>query len=317
MNLLRFLPGDAIPGFDSDRLVTQHADEHIRTTDGEAHCSLWWSTVPPMENEKPGLIGHFHTSNAEAGKFLLEQALQILQREGCTIAVGPMDGNTWRRYRLLSERGSEPAFFMEPDNPDFWPGVFQAAEFAPLATYSSLLVTDLEKRDPRADRTLERLKKDGVAIRPLDPDRFEDDLRHIFKVSVVSFTGNYLYTELPEDAFLAQYLPYKDKIQPDLVLLAEQAGATVGYLFAIPDYTEAQRGEPIRTVIGKTLAVMPGRRYGGLGVVLADLLHERARAAGYSRVIHALQHESNKVQNMSTFFGEKMRRYTLYARRLK
>ena len=37
-------------------------------------------------------------------------------------AVGPLDGSTWRRYRLVTERGVEPPFFMEPDNPDDWPG---------------------------------------------------------------------------------------------------------------------------------------------------------------------------------------------------
>ncbi|MBN9571799.1 MAG: alpha-L-fucosidase, partial [Alphaproteobacteria bacterium] len=82
------------------------------------------------------------------------------------------------------------------------------------------------------------------------------------------------------------------------------------------DYAEAQRGLPMRTLIGKTLASVPGRRYGGLGVVLTDLLHQRAQSMGFSRVIHALQYEGNSVRNMSEFFGRVMRRYTLFSRRL-
>jgi predicted N-acetyltransferase YhbS len=101
------------------------------------------------------------------------------------------------------------------------------------------------------------------------------------------------------------------------VLLAEHEGRPVGYLFAIPNYLEALRGQPIRTVIGKTLSVLPGRRYGGLGVVLAGILHERSQALGYTRRIHALQHEATRSRNMSDFFGEVMRRYTLYSRRLR
>jgi predicted N-acetyltransferase YhbS len=112
-------------------------------------------------------------------------------------------------------------------------------------------------------------------------------------------------------------MPYKEKIRPELVFLAECEGEPVGYLFAIPDYAEALRGEPVGTVIGKTLAVLPGRRFGGLGAVLTDLLHEQALAMGFSRVIHALQHEENdRVRNMSGFFGDVMRRYVLYSRRL-
>lgn len=316
MNTLHFSPGDTIPSFDSALLSAQQADEHLRLEDGSASCSLWWTTVPPMEGERPGLIGHFHASDPASGKVLLEEACATLHLKGCTIAIGPMDGNTWRRYRLLSGRGSEPAFFMEPDNPDFWPGIFDAAGFSSLATYSSLLVPNLTRRDPRADRAWQRLQRDGISIRNLDPGHFEEDLRRIFQVSTTSFVDNFLYTPLPERAFLSQYLPYRDKILPELILLAEYEGRPVGYLFAIPDYAEAQRGLPIRTIIGKTLAILPGRRYAGLGVVLVGLLHARAHAMGYTRLIHALQHESNKVQNLSSFFGEKMRRYTLYARHL-
>ncbi len=316
MNLLRFLPGEAIPGFDHSVLVSQNANEHLCTSEGNARCSLWWDVVPKMEHEKPGVIGHFQAASVEAGTFILEQAVDRLRDQGCTVAVGPMDGNTWRRYRVLTERGGESAFFMEPDNPDFWPTIFVAAKFSPLSTYSSSLVWDLSRRDPRTDHARERLRREGVQIRHLDPHQFEDDLRRIFRVSIVSFTRNYLYTEVSEEAFLAQYLPYKDKIRPELILLAEHRGKPVGYIFAIPDYAEAQRGEPIRTVIGKTLAVLPGRRYGGLGLVLVSMLHQQALDLGYARLIHALQHEANQVRNMSGFFGEVMRQYALYSRRL-
>lgn len=315
MNILHFRPGDEIPNFDERLLSSQKADMHLSAADGSARCSLWWKTVPPFPGEKLGVIGHFQADHPEAGASILREAVLRLRDQACTLAVGPMDGNTWRRYRVLTERGEEPSFFMEPDNPDWWAQSFEQAGFSPLATYSSSLVEDLAKRDPRAQRAHERLVKEGIQIRHLDQDQFEADLRRIYEVSVVSFTGNYLYTEVSEDAFLAQYLPYKDKIRPELVYLAEDKGRPVGYLFAIPDYAEAQRGVRLRTVIGKTLAVLPGRRYGGLGVVLAGLLHESASSLGFERLIHALQHEGNGVRNMSEFFGRVMRRYTLYSRR--
>jgi GNAT superfamily N-acetyltransferase len=316
MDIHRFLPGQEIPGFDHTLLSSQLANEHLVIGDGFARCTIWWDTVPNYPPEKLGVIGHFQTQSPEAGSSILEHAVQRLREAGCTLAVGPMDGNTWRSYRVLTERGAEPPFFMEPDNPDTWPPAFDLAGFSTLATYSSLLVTDLTRRDPRTARTLDRLQRDGVTIRQLDPARFEDDLRSIYQVSIVSFSENYMYTELSESAFLNQYTPYKEKIRPELVLIAEHDGQPVGYLFAIPDYAEAVRGEPVRTVIGKTLAILPGRRYAGLGVVLADLLHERSHAMGFIRLIHALQHESNKVRNMSNHFGSVMRRYTLYSRTL-
>lgn len=317
METRRFLPGQEIPGFDHRLIISQQADEHIATPQNEARCSLWWSVTPQVDGERPGIIGHFQAASEEAGRLVLEAACQRLRAAGCSMAIGPMDGNTWRRYRVLTERGGEPPFFMEPDNPDNWPRIFEGSGFIPLSVYTSSLVSDLTRKDPRAERVKERLLMDGISIRQLDPSHFEDDLRRIYEVSVISFTQNYLYTELSEDAFLAQYVPYREKIRPELVFLAEDQGKPVGYLFAIPDYAEAMRGEAIRTVVGKTLAVLPGRRYAGLGLVLVDRLHAGSHALGYQRLIHALQHEgNNKVRNMSEHFGHVMRRYTLYSRSL-
>jgi GNAT superfamily N-acetyltransferase len=311
MTLLTYRPGDAIPDFDASVIISHKADEHLCTDGGR--CSLWWNTVPEMPGEMLGIIGHFQASSQEAAEFLLEASKKRLASLGCTLAVGPMDGNTWRRYRVLTERGEEPAFFMEPDNPEWWAPAFASSGFTPLATYSSSLVKDLRRKDPRAERAKMRLEKDGIRFRNVNLSCFEEDLCGIYEVSLVSFPNNFLYTPISEQAFMDQYLPYRDKIVSDLVFLAEDAGRPVGYLFAVPDYAEAMRGQVMQTVIGKTLAILPGRRYGGLGVVLTGMLHQRAADLGYSRLIHALQNEENQVQNLSGFYGEKMRRYVLFS----
>jgi len=316
MKLTAFSPPQEPPRFDPRLLLSRQVDEHLSDEDGENHCSLWWTRVPEMPGERPGVIGHFAASAPGTAVKLLVAAVERLRSAGCTIALGPMDGNTWRRYRVLTERGSEPPFFMEPDNPDWWAGAFLDSGFSPLATYTSSLVDELSRHDPRAERARVRLEGQGIRFRNLRSDHFEEDLRRIYAVSVVSFTGNFLYTPIPESDFVAQYLPYREKIRSEFVYIAEDQGAPVGYLFAIPDYAELQRGAPLRTLVGKTLASLPGRRYGGLGVVLTDLLHQRASEEGFNRVIHALQYEGNSVRNMSEFFGRVMRRYTLFSRRL-
>ena len=66
----------------------------------------------------------------------------------------------------------------------------------------------------RAERARKRLQQVGLRIRH-NPDKFAEELRRIHHVSIKSFTRNYLYTELPEAAFLSQYLPYKQSIVPE------------------------------------------------------------------------------------------------------
>jgi GNAT superfamily N-acetyltransferase len=287
-----------------------------RATDGAAEALLWWSETPPLAGERLGAIGGFQATSAAAAAEILASACERLRTEGCTLAVGPMDGNTWRRYRLVTDAGTEPPFLLEPTNPPEWPAWWRAAGFTPLAEYYSTATDDLTRRDERVDGVAARLAAAGVTIRSLVPGEFEAELSRIYEVSVVSFRENYLYTPLPRGDFLAQYRAVQSKLRSELVLLAEQAGRPVGYVFALPDLAEAQRGQPVTSVIVKTLAVLPGRACAGLGAVLLDRVHAAARQLGFRRAIHALMHETNKSRNLSAHYARTIRRYTLFARRL-
>ncbi len=308
-----------LPEFEASCLTGQEADAHLWLTEGgqtTGRCSLWWQKTPSLEGLPLGYIGHYAASDEASGQALLERACACLQERGCRRAVGPMDGNTWRRYRFVTDRGIEPPFFMEPQNPASWPLHWTACGFTPLAEYYSALNTGLSKIDPRIARTESRLRESGITIRPLRADQFLEELRRVYAVSAISFQSNYLYTPLEEADFIAQYRQIEKRIDPRLVLLAEREGEPVGYIFAIPDLAQAQRGEAIDTVIIKTVAVLPGRAQAGLGAVLLEKIHHTAHALGYKRAIHALMHETNKSRNLSDHSARTMRRYTLFAKRL-
>lgn len=328
MNLAVFT-GDALaraatlPGPTADyapaQILAHRAEGHVATA--QARCSWWFDTAPPLAGERPGTIGHFAAASAAAARAVLDRACEELARRGASLAIGPMDGNTWRRYRwVIDSAPDEPPFLMEPTNPAAYPAWWRAAGFATLATYQSALVSRLDTRDPRLDRVRERLAADGVTIRTLprdpDPARFEAELRALHAVSLVSFSHNYLYTPLSADDFVAQYLPYREKIRPEFVLIAEQAGRCVGYMFSIPDLLRPARGLPLDTLILKTAAILPRRAYAGLGGLLAETTHRAALAASFTRVIHALALEDNPVTNITARHGDVMRRYALFARRL-
>jgi hypothetical protein len=136
---------------------------------------------------------------------LLEAAIGHLRLNGCAIAVGPMDGNTWRHYRFVTEMGAEQPFFLEPTNPPEWPPQFERAGFRPLAEYFSALNTNLALKDDRVARHATRLAERGVKIRTAEGETLEELLGRIYAVSRIAFTPNFLYTEIPEHAFRAQY----------------------------------------------------------------------------------------------------------------
>ena len=103
---------------------------------------------------------------------------------------------------------------------------------------------------------------------------------------------------------------------PELVLLAERDGQLVGFIFGIPDLMESARGEPLRTVIIKSMAVHPACGGSGLGGLLMDDCQRAARKLGFERAIHALMRETNLSRRISSRYGRTIRRYTLYQKTL-
>jgi GNAT superfamily N-acetyltransferase len=282
-----------------------------------ARCSLWWARTPSLLGHRVGLIGHYAAADAKAAHLLLEHACRELAGRGCRVAVGPMDGSTWRRYRLVTEHGRAPAFFLEPDNPADWPEHFLGLGFQPIAHYLSALNGDLSREDPRAEQIADRLTTAGVRIRSLDPRRPEDDLRRIYAVSTVSFRENFLYTPIGEADFLAQYRSILPAVRPELVLIAEIEDQPVGFIFAVPDLKQAKCDGRIDTVVVKTVAVLPERSRAGLGSLLLAACQRTARQLGYTRAIHALMHEQNISRNLSRRYADPIRRYALFGKALE
>ena len=281
-----------------------------------ARCSCWWSATASMHGSRTGVIGHYAAADANAGEALLSAACGMLASSGVATAIGPMDGSTWRRYRFIVDRGTEPSFFLEPDHPDEWPDEWRRAGFTPLSTYTSAVSDTLEFEDARTSAALERLRNDGVAIRPLEPASIDAELKRIFSLSTAAFAQNFLYTPIAEAEFLAQYQAILPYVRPNLVLLAEKNDALVGFIFALPDLLQARRGEPMETVILKTVAVDPSLSRMGLGGALMDLVQRRARDMGMRRAIHALMHETNASRRISDRSARTFRRYALFSKQL-
>jgi GNAT superfamily N-acetyltransferase len=313
------LEAATLPRFNSSDFETQHADCHqCALSEGgevQARCSLWWKHVPAYPQHCVGVIGHYSAADNHAAVALLTEAENRLREAGCTLAIGPMNGNTWRSYRFVTERGSEPSFFLEPANPPEWPLQFEQAGFSPLANYFSALNSDLSRPDPRTDSIAARMADAGVTIRSGNSD-LRRELRAIYAVSEVSFQRNFLYTQIPEAEFIAMYEPVLPIARPELVLIAERSAQCVGYLFAIPNLAQKARGFDVDTFIVKTVSILPQPEIRGLGTLLVARAQEIGREMGFRRCIHALMFEDNISLNISRHYATAMRKYTLFSKDL-
>jgi len=317
-DLKPYLESPLYQGFLAERLDQEAVNEHLLLLEHDspvARCSLWWQETPKYKQHDLGLIGHYAAQSDEAAQLLLEHALTTLKKQNCSLAVGPMDGSTWRSYRFVTH-GDAPAFLLEPTHPASYPLQWQEAGFEPLAEYFSAMQGALLD-SPDLKARLQDLSDKGISIRSLNKEMLDVELGRIFDLTLQSFTQNFLYTPLGKMEVLAQYkhiLPY---ILKELVLIAEHKNETIAYLFALPDLAQQQRGEKLDTFIIKTLVTHPNYTGQGIATILTALVMQEAKALGFQKVIHALMISDNHSRKISQHYQQKeLRRYALYAKTL-
>lgn len=294
-------------------------DQVLAVVDGDsarvlARCALWWQGTPRVDAEQPGVVGQFWSCDRAASIRVLTGSCDWLRKQGCRLVLGPMDRSTWHAHRLVTWSDGTAAFPLEPDQPGDWVEHWQAAGFEPTWHYHSSSAVPNREDDPRSERIRARMRPQGMQLRPLQPDRFEQELRVIHQLSLQSFRGNLLYQPQSWDTFWQQYQPLKALYEPRATVVAEDQQGLAGFLFAFPAPPAEPGGAP-RLVL-KTIATRPGRDCAGLGLLLADHAYRAACDAGYGAVIHALMQDSNRSALMRSEQAHVFRRYALFARRL-
>ena len=300
------------PALHVGKLTLDTPDVHLqvfRESRLAARASLW--TGFHSDGHATGMIGHYAAESLEAGRTLLQAACRRLRDAGCARVIGPIDGSTWKPYRLVSDAGSEAPFLLEPINPHAWNHHFLESGFGVLASYHSALSVN-PAPDPKMPAVRARLSASGVSTRAADPARLDAELAAIHELALDSFSRNPLYSPLSRGDFLALYRPLLSRLPAGFTRIAEHAGRAVGFAFAAPDLLRPQND----TLIVKTVGVRRGRLYAGLGRLLAEELHELARRAGLPRVIHALMHDDNVSARTSAHTSTVIWRYALYSRSL-
>ena len=258
---------------------------------------VWWTDTPSLPREKVGCIGA--TENPEH----LSQAEELLRQQGCTIAIAPMEGNTWRTHRAVIESNGRPPFLLEPiSHPSF-----EKFDYEILSQYSSSIL-NLEGDSPNLSRLKNRLSKQNVTIRPLDLNRYEEELQNIYTLCIQSFKNNFLYTPINATEFIAMHQEIAPLLSSECAFLAECEGQLVGFVFGYPDQ---------KAFVVKTLAVLAEKRFSGLGTLLVETIQQSARERGFTQAIHALQYENNQSLRISKRFQATIfRRYALFSKKL-
>jgi hypothetical protein len=256
--------------------------------------------VPAWNGRRTAAIGCGAFVSAEAGADFLARACAELKGEGFEAVVGPMDGNSWGRYRLQIWSDGSPAFAMEPAGGPHDLAAYRAAGFEVAEEHVSASAAPGSRGWSNAGNDISIASWNGEAP--------SERLGEAWRVTMAAFRVAPFFTPIAEGDFIAQYLPLLERADPRFILLARTVGGELaGMTFAFPD--------PLRTsaVVLKTYAgLVPGA-----GRRMADRIHELAGELGYTEVIHALMRAGIASSAQSRKFGGRIfRRYALMGKHL-
>jgi GNAT superfamily N-acetyltransferase len=263
--------------------------------------------VAAIVRDGDGLLGWFEArDDQEAVRELLLAAVSWLRQRGAAAIVGPMDGDTWHRYRINAGPFDLPPFLLEPVNPPYYARLWESAGFTVIESYSSKRIDDVGPLAARLAPTRERLLLRGYRFRTIDPARLSEELGLVYELSLEIFRANAFYSDISRDDFLKLYEGIERLLVPELVWFASDAdGNDAGFIFAYPDTAAG-------VVNYKTIGVTDAYRRTGLASALQSCAYDAALARGLRIANHCLMREGNASQSLDGSTGYPFRRYLLY-----
>ncbi|MCT0225301.1 GNAT family N-acetyltransferase [Synechococcus sp. CS-1328] len=308
-----------------------------------ARCTLWLRHTPALAGGRLGTIGALSgpdpspidqiaadgattdlaadlATDLAAARTLLDHACRRLETQGCTEVLAPMNGSSWQPYRCreaiapdVGARDPLPGFAGEPLPGPEWIAPLSACGFHVQQRYHSFLCDDLNQRRRRGRparlETLRILRASELEA-TAGLTQVQALLPQVHGLLHRAFQRQPWFLPLPLDTFCQLQYGGLASVDPDSSLLAFAGEQLVGLLLAHPADASGT------TLVIRTLAVLPGRPWAGLGRLLLEQAHAAALQRGFRRVVHALMLEGGAGQALSRHYARPLRSYVLLGRRL-
>jgi GNAT superfamily N-acetyltransferase len=278
-----------------------------------------------------GMLGFFEAiNNQDAVNLLFDNAVSWLKENGAGRIIGPMNGDTWHKYRINAGPFDKPPFLMEPYNKDYYEKLWLDYGFQKLEEYYSSFVEDVAAAKKNTDRFTKRVLSRGYKLRPINMSMFEKELAVIYKISTEIFAGNFLYTHISLDEFLSLYNGVESILDKDFIwFMQSRQEEDIGFVFAFPDRMHAVRSMKGKrnlaaklrffclknrtdTINIKSLGIVPAYQRTGAAVALMNCIYGKTLEKGYTRNNLCLIRKGNPSGRMDGGQGKILRRYHLY-----
>jgi len=204
----------------------------------ELHVKVWQEPV--------GFFGEFEVvEDYDVASALLSAARQWLASRGREIMRGPMNLNIVEEVGLLIDGFDGRPVIMMTYNPPYYQtfmegyGLIKAKDLYAYIVDIASFGPNLENLPPRVSRVA-RIAREryGVQVRPLDFDRFEEEVELVKPIYNEAWSENWGALPLTDREFTTLANSLRQIADPALVYLGFIDGRAVGCFLGLPDYNQ-------------------------------------------------------------------------------
>jgi hypothetical protein len=289
--------------------------------------------------EKRGFFGFFECINdRDAARGLFDAGRRWLLERGMTAWRGPANPSLNYSCGLLIDGHDKPPVFLMTYNPPYYSALIEEYGFGKaqdLYAYEMDVVHLAKLVERYKPAVASALGDGGLSVRPLDPSRFDDEIRLYLDLYNKALEGTWGFTPLQPDEVKHIAAELRHVISPELVAFAMLGDKAVGAAFALLDYNQIIRKldgrllpfglfrlmwgrKRIDAARALTVTMLPGFQQSGFAIVLLDQLVEAARSRGLAHWEFSWVLETNASSRGSlTRAGTKLAKtYRIYDRDL-
>ena len=188
-------------------------------------------------DENAGFFGFFESTNdPEVAAALLGAARKWVFDRGAVVIRGPVNPSTNYECGMLVDGFDSSPMVMMTYNPPYYPALMESAGLRKGRDFNAYVNTaaavELEKIGRVADR---KLARSGVTVRPIDLKDFDGEVERLWGVYNSVLRRNWGFVPMTREEFILTGKEMKQILKPELVLVGEADGKTIGFALALPD----------------------------------------------------------------------------------
>jgi GNAT superfamily N-acetyltransferase len=246
---------------------------------------------------------------------MIHHVIKWAEQRGLNALFGPFNLDYEDSYGVLVEGRDRPPALLCGHTPSYYQHFMERFGFQPARGDNLAYAIELDEDTPatqRLFRLADRVRKRGrITIRGADLSHWEDEIdrvHHLLNIALVHLPDHIGWHR---DALEGLLKPFRNIVDPDLILFAEVKGEAVGWFPGIPNLNEAfihanglrypwdyaklwwhMRRQPECLAV-KSVLVAPQYWNSGVSVLLFAELGRRAKAKGFKWLDLSLTSEDN------------------------